>query len=252
MYAERSIHWQPTNDCINFSPSHEPKNPGHSHFWSLFDSRYPPTALTTYSQAFRARACKIGIPGSAGCGRQVFKLAIRTSVLAVESDRVLLVFRLDQFKWRPPIRRMCGVAALFPVHIAHMSVLALMKVRTSFPDSHRAKPTADHRFSECAAFTASKDNVTGMSFPDEFYERPWTATTTGISFRTWNWETKQVARRNARFARIDGPRASAPKLQAICIPGTNVARPQFGRGNCNDLSSSQARRIPGSLPLSVS
>jgi hypothetical protein len=31
-----------------------------------------------------------------GCGEQVFKAAILTSVLAVESDRVLLVGRLDQ------------------------------------------------------------------------------------------------------------------------------------------------------------
>jgi hypothetical protein len=35
MYAKRSIHGQPTNDCINFSLCHESKNLG-SHFWESF------------------------------------------------------------------------------------------------------------------------------------------------------------------------------------------------------------------------
>jgi hypothetical protein len=149
--------------------------------------------------------------------------------------------------------RQYGAPAPFSVHIADLSSGGYLMRANDFSGLGPRETHPDHRFTACTALTTSKGNVTRMSFPDEVYERPWTATTTGISFRTWNWETKHVARRKARFARIDGSRGSAPnsRRSAICTPGTSVARPQFRRGNCNDLSSSQARRIPGSLRLSV-
>lgn len=73
--------------------------------------------------------------------------------------------------------------APFLVHIAELSGVA--HCENGFRAS-TSKPTTDHRFTECAVSTASKENVTGMSFPDGVNERPWTPTTAGISFRTWN------------------------------------------------------------------
>ncbi len=188
MCARRNVHGWATTDPTNFAPLTNQRKTECSRFLGIFlDSRYRPTSERNHTRALQSRAHKMDT-GSAAAGS---KLSRRQPV-----GRTV----------RPPC----------PVLSAHPSPSCVARCENDVSALASCETTADHRFTECVAFAASKVNVTGMSFPDGVYERSWTATTTGISFRTWNWETNERTRRNARFARIDGSRGSAPKLQQIC------------------------------------
>jgi hypothetical protein len=77
-----------------------------------------------------------------------------------------------------------GAPAPFLVHVAHLPAIQVaLNIETSFcvyqqREAPLSAPTsretpADHRFTARAIRSEKEKNVSGMSFPDDIYERPW-------------------------------------------------------------------------------